>query len=389
MYYYIPEPKHIKDDFYAVEETGWLPVNRKGEFIDTDGNITKGILPANGVYCYYQYNTVFRTKAGVLRNGKGFVHKAVALTFLEFKKPFPMGKLEVNHIDGNKLNNCVENLEWVTHAENIEHAIYTGLLNIEVPVEARNYHTGEYKKFRSISECSKFLNISGGLLSIYIKRRVPNFLLSGAWDVKKLDQPWKKVELNNLKGVSGCRHIYGYAIRKGLKNIVFVRANDVARHFNISAGLVTHYLKKPELAIEKIGYSLRYIDQHKFKVESENPDNLVIGDPIRKREWNKKTMTKGEVKLIYTLDNNREEICPSLADAARRLGASRDTLLKYSLKGQEYMGVKIELLYDISNLKLNSVNRVIREENEKKSIGAGKTPLIAGTSQNIVAATFS
>lgn len=51
------------------------------------------------------------------------VHRLVALTFI----PNPYNKLEVNHIDGNKLNNDVTNLEWVTHQENVIHAVKTGL----------------------------------------------------------------------------------------------------------------------------------------------------------------------------------------------------------------------------------------------------------------------
>ena len=53
------------------------------------------------------------------------IHKAVAETFI----PNPENKSEVNHKDGNKSNNFVENLEWSTHHENMTHASKTGLLH--------------------------------------------------------------------------------------------------------------------------------------------------------------------------------------------------------------------------------------------------------------------
>lgn len=52
-----------------------------------------------------------------------FVHRLVMCAFLRRQHD----KEEINHIDGNKKNNSIENLEWVTHSENMLHAYASGL----------------------------------------------------------------------------------------------------------------------------------------------------------------------------------------------------------------------------------------------------------------------
>jgi hypothetical protein len=93
------------------------------------------------------------------------VHRIVALLFCE--KPERHNDkvfedLEVNHDDGVKVNNYYKNLEWMTHAENMEHARRTRLVSDETRVLGKNLRTGEIHVYNSISECARthFLDIS-------------------------------------------------------------------------------------------------------------------------------------------------------------------------------------------------------------------------------------
>lgn len=60
------------------------------------------------------------------------IHRLVAEAFLER----PDGDYEVNHIDGNRYNNDVSNLEWVTHRENMRHAVLHRLVDPHKAMEA-------------------------------------------------------------------------------------------------------------------------------------------------------------------------------------------------------------------------------------------------------------
>lgn len=78
----------------------------------------------------YEYRKVKLSKDGV----KKFidVHRLVAEAFI----PNPFNLRCVNHIDGNKANNCVENLEWCSYSENTRHAMRIGIANIKCGEES-------------------------------------------------------------------------------------------------------------------------------------------------------------------------------------------------------------------------------------------------------------
>lgn len=97
------------------------------------------------------------------------IHFLVAHAFIENHDNKPC----VNHIDGNKANNCVSNLEWVSYSENTRHAIRTGLradsnmigrkgrLNpLSRPIYQYTKSSQLVKKWLSISDAARNLNCS-------------------------------------------------------------------------------------------------------------------------------------------------------------------------------------------------------------------------------------
>lgn len=112
--------------------------------------------------------TLRDNKKGVTRQ----IHRLVAEAFI----PNPHNKPQVNHIDGNKHNNCVDNLEWATAKENTVHAWEHGMCKVtnktldclalgtlanETPVLCHNNGT----VYRSQADAARALGISQSRIS--------------------------------------------------------------------------------------------------------------------------------------------------------------------------------------------------------------------------------
>lgn len=101
----------------------------------------------------------------LLNNKKEYVHRLVAKAFIKSESYYK----EVNHIDGNKQNNNVENLEWCTRKENMIHSCKV-LLNDCKPVIGINISNNAQLKFRSMSDAKNYgFKVSG--ISACCKRK--------------------------------------------------------------------------------------------------------------------------------------------------------------------------------------------------------------------------
>ena len=137
--------KQFRDTFYKVSEDGKIFGVRKEQnpSINKDG-----------------YAVV----------GRWFVHRMIAECYL----PNPNNFRYVNHKDGDKLNNSLDNLEWVTSSQNRKHAVdVLGHKNgrtrkFNQPLRrkiAAMYNTGNY----SYSELGRLFGISDVTVKSYVK----------------------------------------------------------------------------------------------------------------------------------------------------------------------------------------------------------------------------
>lgn len=90
------------------------------------------------------------------------VARLICTTFLE---NLIDTKMTVNHKDGNRLNNNINNLEWLSLADNIRHGFQNNLYHTQYNTKLISKKDGSEFVFNSMSEASKFLKRNSGYIS--------------------------------------------------------------------------------------------------------------------------------------------------------------------------------------------------------------------------------
>ena len=204
-------------------------VSTLGRFKNSSGIIMDNYkVNENGYIRVYIYNKTYA------------LHRLIALTFIEN----PENKEQVNHIDGNKLNNSVENLEWTTCSENNIHKFKIGLGNSYTrKIIQYDLEMNKINEFDSIVNAAKQLNIGKGTISGVLtnyRKTAGGFVWKYA-DDKNIDFS-KKITINKNRG----RHVGQYDISGNLlhvHNSIAEAARKVNIHKNNIWGVINHFRK--------------------------------------------------------------------------------------------------------------------------------------------------
>ena len=237
----------------------WREINLNKLF-EKENDFDKKYFVSNLGRFKNSYGTIMNNNYKVNENGyirvfilkKTFaLHRLVAFTFLDNSE----NKEQVNHKDGNKLNNSIENLEWCNNKENQIHKFKIGLgNNFTRKIIQYDLNMNKIKEFNSIMEASKELNIGKsniqGVLSNH-RKTAGGFVFKYIED-NNIDFT-KTISINKNIG----RKVVQYDLKMNLIN-VYHSISDASRKTNIHKnnirGVIINYRKTSG------GFIWKYLD---------------------------------------------------------------------------------------------------------------------------------
>lgn len=177
----IDKPIVVNKEYRIIPCFVRYAINKKGELIEveTGQKIEDNIDPNSGYVVVSIYDPELKRKRSFVK------HRLVALAWIKnddfFTRPI------VNHIDGNKSNYRVSNLEWVSYSENSLHAVNTGLRRDNVPCKVFDITDKSVKEFHSVKQACDHMGIHQDRKLYDLVFNLKHKLIEGRYQVKRLD----------------------------------------------------------------------------------------------------------------------------------------------------------------------------------------------------------
>ena len=180
------KPIYLKEGFRYIPNFPRYAINIFGDIIDTFTNlfVTDKSIGTDG----YSVAYIYTPDRNANRNIR--IHRLIAHAWLP-NNDF-INKPIINHIDGDRLNNKLENLEWCSFSENSRHALDTGLTKTTKKMKTRDVKTGEINIYKSVSEMGRILGCGTGKNINSFANKLPGYLFNKRYEIKSIDDntPW-------------------------------------------------------------------------------------------------------------------------------------------------------------------------------------------------------
>lgn len=199
--------------FYFITEDGKCYNSKTGKYLQGQQNYKNH---------YFSYMLTMPDGSKKRR----YAHRLVAMAFLP--QPQNKNKTEINHKDGNKLNNYVDNLQWVTPQENAQHALKNNLRNFE-HVFCFNKDQQLVAEYKTVKQAAKAVKINESL--IYQELQKETKTLSGGfyWSREK-----KLKKIKNYPNLGKSKQVFQYDLNGRFIN-KYNSTGEAARSLGVSS----------------------------------------------------------------------------------------------------------------------------------------------------------